>query len=61
MKYSPILILLVILTSCDMFSTREPELPTTSSSTQVPATTPDILFSNFKSSIEEKIIDNYIV
>jgi len=61
MKYFLILILLVGLSSCDLFSTREPELPTTSSITQVPASTPDILFGNFKSSIEEKIIDNYMV
>ncbi|RJQ59943.1 MAG: hypothetical protein C4517_11725 [Stygiobacter sp.] len=61
MKYFLILILLVGLSSCDLFSTREPELPTTSSITQVPASTPDILFGNFKSSIEEKVIDNYMV
>jgi hypothetical protein len=60
MKYLTAFILLVSMASCDLFSTREPELPTTSSSSQIPATTPDILFTNFKSSIESKILDNYL-
>lgn len=55
-----IIILLFGLSSCDLFSTRQPELPTTSSNSQIPATTPDILFSNFTSSIEEKVLDNYL-
>lgn len=60
MKYILSIVLLFILTSCDLFSTRDPELPTTASTTQIPATTPDILFSNLKSSIEDKVLDNYL-
>lgn len=49
-----------MLNSCDLFSTRESEDPTSSSNSLIPATTPDILFSNFKSSIESKIVENYL-
>ncbi|MCX7875458.1 MAG: hypothetical protein N2321_04730 [Melioribacteraceae bacterium] len=55
------LIILTILFGCNFFSTREPELPTSTSTSQIPATTPEILFRNFKSSIEQKAIDNYIL
>lgn len=60
MKKIIALIMLVSLSSCDLFSTRDPELPTTSSNSQIPATTPDILFNNFKTSIEAKVLDNYL-
>ncbi|KAF0153638.1 MAG: hypothetical protein FD143_170 [Ignavibacteria bacterium] len=60
MKYIASVILLVSLSSCGLFSTREPELPTVTSNSQIPATTPDILFINFKSSIEAKVLDNYL-
>lgn len=51
---------LIFLTSCDLLNTRTPEEPKTSSSNFVPAYTAEILFQNFKSSIEEKITENYI-
>jgi hypothetical protein len=53
--------ILIFFYSCNFFSTREPELPTSTSTSQIPATTPVILFNNFKSSIEEKILDNYLL
>jgi hypothetical protein len=56
----PILFLLITLASCDLFTTRDPEEPTAPSSSQTPATSPEILFANFKSSIEGKILDNYL-
>ncbi len=43
-----------------MFLTRTPEPPDSPSISIIPATTPDILFRNFKLSIEEKILENYL-
>jgi len=60
MKKIILLLIICVLESCNLFSTREPELPTTSSTSQIPATTPEILFKNFKSSIEEKVVENYL-
>lgn len=59
MKYK-YLILIIVFNSCNLFSTREPELPTSTSTSQIPATTPEILFTNFRTSIEQKIIENYL-
>ncbi len=47
--------------SCDLLTTRNPEKPDTLASTVIPATTPDILFGNLKSSIESKIVENYLL
>ncbi|MEJ5350278.1 MAG: hypothetical protein WHS65_01670 [Melioribacteraceae bacterium] len=55
-----IIIISLLLVSCDIFSTRTPEEPNKPSSSYLTATSPEILFSNFKSSVEEKIIENYI-
>jgi hypothetical protein len=55
-----VIILIFSVSSCELFTTRDSEEPTTLSSSQVPATTPDILFSNFKTSIESKIVENYL-
>ncbi|MCX7797375.1 MAG: hypothetical protein N2249_01985 [Melioribacter sp.] len=54
------IIFLFIVVSCDIFTTRTPEEPDTPSSNFIAATSPEILFRNFKSSIEEKIIENYL-
>lgn len=52
--------LVIVSVSCDILSTRTPENPQTQANNNIPATTPDILFSNFKSSVEEKVLENYI-
>lgn len=54
------LILLLLVSSCDIFTTRNPEEPNKPSSNYLAATSPEILFQNFKSSLEEKIVENYI-
>ncbi len=54
------LLILLIAQACNIFSTRDSELPTTPSNSLIPATTPVILFNNFKSSIEEKVLENYL-
>lgn len=60
MKQLLSILFLVSVVSCNLFTTREPEMPTTISSSQIPATTPEILFSNFKTSIETKELENYL-
>ncbi len=52
--------LIFIITSCELFTARDSEEPNSLSSSLVPATTPDILFSNFKTSVESKIVENYL-
>lgn len=53
-------IFMILFTSCDLLTTRSPETPKTSGSNFITASTPEILFQNFKSSVEEKITENYI-
>jgi len=59
-KIIHITIISALLFSCDIFTTRNPEEPNKPSSSFLAATSPEILFNNFKSSVEEKIIENYI-
>ena len=49
-----------VMYSCDMFTTRDPQQPQATSSNFIAATTPEILFQNLKSSVEEKVIENYM-
>lgn len=61
MKKIIITLLLIGLTSCDLLTTRNPEKPDTLANNNIPATSPNILFSNLKSSLEEKVLDNYMI
>lgn len=60
MKYVFIGFIFAILYSCNIFSTRDSEDPTAPSNSLIPATTPMILFGNLKSSIEDKVTENYL-
>jgi len=53
-------LLILFLVSCDLFTTRTPELPDTAAQTNIAATNPDSLFKNFQTSIEKGILQNYI-
>ncbi|MFA3783227.1 hypothetical protein ABRY23_09215 [Melioribacteraceae bacterium 4301-Me] len=55
-----VLTLLFISTSCDLLTTRTPQKPESPRVIFLPATSPAILFQNFKSSLEEKILENYL-
>lgn len=55
-----ILIIFLLLYGCDLFTNREPEKPDAARSNYLPATTLDILFSNLKSSLNEKVLENYM-
>lgn len=56
----PVILTLVIISSCGLFETRTPEMPNTSRSTYEPPTTPDAVLRNISSSIIEKNSNNYI-
>ncbi len=55
-----VIVLLFLLTSCDLLSTREAELPNTSRDNFLPATSPEILFSNLTNAFKDKIVENYM-
>ena len=50
----------LFISSCDLLTTRTPEEPKTTGSNFVTASTPEILFQNLKSSVEQKITENYL-
>jgi hypothetical protein len=54
-----ILVLSILLLSCNLFDTRDPENPVSENETLPTAFTKEALFSNFKSSIELKNISEY--
>jgi hypothetical protein len=60
MKKIIISFLMFSLISCDILTTRIPEQPVTPGNSNIPAISPDILFNNFKSSIKNKILENYL-
>jgi len=60
MKKNIILFLLFILVSCDLFTTRTPQLPDSLGQSNIAATNPDSLFKNFQSSIRLGILENYV-
>lgn len=56
------LILLLALTAagCDLFSTRDPEPPSSGSSTFVPPTSPDLVIANLENAVAEKSTENFL-
>ncbi len=58
MKYA-LLIVALLLSSCDIFSTREPEQPSQSNCFGQPPTRPLITVNNLESAIVQKCPDNY--
>ena len=59
-KYFVILLLSVFLSSCDLITTRDAEPPNTSRNNYLPATSPEILFTNLTNSFKDKVVENYI-
>jgi len=55
-----LLIFLFLFTACDLLSTRQAETPNTSRDNFLPATSPEILFSNLTNSFKDKVVENYI-
>jgi len=61
MKFILIVLLLVPLASCDVFSTRDPEPPDLGSQfIWTPASTPELLLENFKGTIENLDASDYV-
>lgn len=60
MKKIIIILLIVSISGCDLFTNRDPEDPDSARSNYLPATTHDILFSNLKNSLQEKVLENYM-
>lgn len=61
----PLLLVAIVLYgilagACDLFETRDPEPPTSGSTTFVPPTSPDIVLSNLENAVSEKSTENYI-
>ncbi len=56
------LIFFFVLTAagCDLFSTRDPEPPSSGSSTFVPPTSPDLVLANLENAVAEKSTENYL-
>ena len=52
--------LILVLSSCDLLTTRKAEDPETSRSSYIVATTPDQLFANLKNSLAEKVEKDYM-
>jgi len=50
----------IILQSCGIFETRDPESPTDDKSSYLPPTSANIVISNFINAIQEKNTENYI-
>ena len=53
-------IILLTITGCNIFDTRDPELPTSSTSTFEPPVTPETVLRNLRASISESNPDNYL-
>jgi hypothetical protein len=52
--------IILIISGCNLFSTREPESPDTNRTNFSPPTSADIVISNLKNSILNKNTDNYL-
>ncbi len=59
-KYFLIIFVGIFLFSCDLLTTREAEVPNSSRDNFLPATSPEILFSNFTNSFKDKVVENYL-
>ena len=60
MKKIIVILLISSISGCDLFTNRDPEKPDAARSNYLPATTHDILFSNLKNSMQEKVLENYM-
>lgn len=60
MKLLRFLLIIILISSCDLLETRDPEEPSQSRSSFQTPTSPDILFENLRNSFKDKIVENYI-
>jgi hypothetical protein len=55
-----ILVLTLAASGCDLFGTRDPEPPSSGSSTFVPPTSPDLVITNLENAVAEKSTENFL-
>ncbi len=55
-----ILVLALAAAGCDLFGTRDPEPPSSGSSTFVPPTSPDLVITNLENAVAEKSTENFL-
>ncbi len=60
MKIYLVLIFAVLITGCDLFSTRDAQPPDQPRSNNQPAITAEILIENFVNSLKDKNLENYL-
>ena len=56
----PACAVLLLLSGCDIFQTRDPQAPTQGTSSITPPTRPEIVLDNFRAAIEQDNADNYV-
>lgn len=61
MRWVLILILPFIISSCELFSTRNPEKPETGATGYISPTSYEIVIENLKNSIKERNLNNYLL
>ncbi len=61
MKYIIIILLPLLINSCELFSTRTPEKPDTGGTGYIPPTSYDLVIENLKNSIKERNLNNYLL
>lgn len=50
----------ILLVGCGLFETRDPEPPTSGSSTFVPPTSPDLVLENLRNAVSEQSTENFL-
>lgn len=50
----------ILLSGCGLFETRDPEPPTSGSSTFVPPTSPDLVLENLQNAVAEQSTENFL-
>lgn len=55
-----ILVFALAAAGCDLFGTRDPEPPSSGSSTFVPPTSPDLVITNLENAVAEKSTENFL-
>ena len=60
MKFFCLIVSLIFISGCDLFSVRDAEVPNQPRSNYQLAVTPDILIENLQNSLKDKSVENYL-
>lgn len=61
MRWILIILIPIVLTSCELFTTRNPEKPDNVGTGYLPPTSYDLVIENLKNSIRERNLNNYLL